>query len=340
MTLYECHTIYAESFFAQHAELFSPYLAEVGLSESILQSPGYEIPLSQYVALWEVLGREVSQSIGLRVGIRTSCHGWGVWGHAVRSAPTMDLVLHCLGHYIDVLIQGVQIEVDKTDRLISASYQVVDPLIIQRKQDAEFTIASGLSLMREITGCADLSPSFVEFEHSASGDLEIYKEIFNCPVFFNRPTNRLCYSATLLDMPVRTADIRLFQALEVVLEQRRAVRVGPNDLLNGLLRHVANNLSNGCPSIDQIAASMKLGVRTLQRRLADQNLDFSHLVESVRRSLAENYVSCSSHSITDIALLLGYTEASSFSRAFRRWMQLTPQQYRQQMRARPAPIGA
>ena len=339
MILDNFHTIYAERFFAQHAELFSPYLAEVGLSEIILRSPSYEIPLSEYVALWEVLGREVSQTIGLKVGIRTSCHGWGIWGHAVRSAPTVDLVLHCLGHYIDVLIQGVRIEVDKTDRLISVSYQIIDPLNIQRKQDAEFSIASGLSLMREVTGCDELSPVFVEFEHGASGDLDVYKEIFNCPVFFNRPTNRLCYSAALLDMPVRTADIRLFQALEGVLEQRHAVRVGPNDLLNGLLRHVADNLSSGCPNIDQIAASMKLGVRTLQRRLADQDLDFSHLVESVRRSLAENYVSCSNHSITDIALLLGYTEASSFSRAFRRWMQLTPQQYRQQARAKSNPVG-
>jgi AraC-like DNA-binding protein len=340
MTFHHCHTIYAESFFSQHAELFSPYLAKVGLSREVLHSPGYEIPLSQYVALWEVLGREISPNIGLQVGLLTNCHGWGVWGHALRSAPTMQLVLHCFSHFIGVLTQGVRVDITKSDKGVGIGYQIIDPLIIQRKQDAEFSVASGLSLMREVTGRPDLLPVRVEFEHGANGDLSIYKEVFNCPVLFNRQENRLFFAADILDMSVHTADIRLFQALEVFLEQRRVMRVGPNDLLNCLLRHVAESLSSGCPSIDQIAATMNMGVRTLQRRLADHDLDFSHLVESVRRSLAENYVSCSSHSITDIALLLGYTEASSFSRAFRRWMQLTPQQYRQQVQVKSSLVGA
>jgi AraC-like DNA-binding protein len=340
MTFHHCHTIYAESFFTQHAELFSPYLAKVGLSRDVLHSPGYEIPLSQYIGLWEVLGRELSPNIGLQVGLLTNCHGWGVWGHALRSAPTMQLVLHCLSHFIGVLSQGVKIDITHSDKYVGISYQIIDPLIIQRKQDAEFSIASGLSLIREVTGCPDLAPTRVEFEHGASSDLPIYKEVFNCPVHFNQPDNRLFFPASLLDRPVRTADIRLFQALEAFLEQRRVMRTGPNDLLNCLLRHVADSLSSGCPSIDQIAVTMNMGVRTLQRRLADYDLDFSHLVEAVRRSLAENYVSCSSHSITDIALLLGYTEASSFSRAFRRWMQLTPQQYRQQVQVQSSLIGA
>lgn len=339
MTLHSCHTIYAESFFTQHAQLFSPYLTAVGLSGDALHSPDYEIPLSKYVALWELLGREVSPSVGLEVGIRTSCHEWGVWGHAVRSAPTMQLALHCLSHFIEVLTQGVKLDVTITDNSVTVGYQVIDPLIIQRRQDAEFSIAAELSLIREITGRVDLSPTRVEFEHSAPKDLSAYKKIFNCPVFFNRPDNRLYYARSLMEMPVCTADIRLFQALEAFLEQRRIMRAGPNDLLNELLRHIADSLGSGCPSIDQIAATMNMGVRTLQRRLADHNLDFSHLVETVRRSLAENYVSCSTHSITDIALLLGYTEVSSFCRAFRRWMQLTPQQYRQQVLAKPLLIG-
>ncbi|MNR61324.1 HTH-type transcriptional regulator VirS [compost metagenome] len=74
---------------------------------------------------------------------------------------------------------------------------------------------------------------------------------------------------------------------------------------------------------------MEMSVRTLQRRLTEHSLDFSQLVEGIRRSLAEDYVARSDYSLTEIALLLGYSEASSFSRAFRRWTHSTPQQYRQ-----------
>ncbi|GID03280.1 AraC family transcriptional regulator [Pseudomonas sp. 008] len=340
MTLHSSHTIYAESFFARNATLFSPYLAAAGLNQEVLHTPGLEIPLSQYVELWEILGREVSPSIGLQVGLRTKCHELGVWGYAVRCAPTMQLALHCMSHFIEVLTQGCRIQVEMAGRSVGIVYQITDPLIIQCRQDAEFSVACGLSIIREITECANLSPVRVEFEHGAPADLSIYNELFECPVLFNQADNRLYFNEDFLDMPVRTSEHRLFQALEAFLEQQRIKRAGSSDLLHGLLRHIADSLSRGSPSIEQVAVTMNMGVRTLQRRLADHALDFSQLVEVVRRSLAENYVSRTDYSLTDIALLLGYTEASSFSRAFRRWMQITPQQYRQQARIEALSVGA
>ncbi|MOA45947.1 HTH-type transcriptional regulator VirS [compost metagenome] len=78
----------------------------------------------------------------------------------------------------------------------------------------------------------------------------------------------------------------------------------------------------------QVAESLHMSVRTLQRRLGELDLEFGQLVEDVRRALALEYVGNSSYRLTDVALMLGYTEASSFSRAFRRWTELTPREYR------------
>lgn len=105
------------------------------------------------------------------------------------------------------------------------------------------------------------------------------------------------------------------------------------DFLGQLGRHIASSLGSGGASLEQVAGSMNLGVRTLQRRLAEHELDFSQLVEDVRRSLAEGYLAGTGYSLTEIALLLGYSESSSFSRAFRRWHQLTPLQFRQRAHA-------
>ncbi|MNG24433.1 HTH-type transcriptional regulator VirS [compost metagenome] len=71
-----------------------------------------------------------------------------------------------------------------------------------------------------------------------------------------------------------------------------------------------------------------MSVRTLQRRLGDLDLEFGELVEEVRRALALEYVGNSSYRLTDVALMLGYAEPSSFSRAFRRWTELTPREFR------------
>lgn len=154
-----------------------------------------------------------------------------------------------------------------------------------------------------------------------------------CPLHFKQSDNRLYFPIELLEMPVRTADPRLFQALEPFLEQQRQIRAPVGDLLAELGRHIASSLSSGGASLEMVAQSMGLGPRTLQRRLAEHQVEFRLLVEDVRRSLAEAYVAQNHYSLTEVALLLGYAECSSFSRAFRRWTQVSPQQYRLQAKA-------
>ncbi|UUT22905.1 AraC family transcriptional regulator [Pseudomonas sp. T8] len=328
------HTILAEGFFQQNMEMFAPFLAEVGLSEQVLCAPESEIPLSQYVALWEVMGNKVCPSIGLRLGMQTDSSALGAYGHAVRSAPTMSLVLRCLSHFIVVFSQATQVNVDDDGKLVSLSYQVTAPAIVQRRQDSEFAMSLALSLLREVTKNPSLVPVRVDFEHASPTDLGMHQRIFACPVRFNQPDNRLYFSRELLlNMPVRTADPRLFQALAPFLETQRQSRAAATDLLSQLGRHIASALGSGGVSLELVANGVGMGTRTLQRRLAEHGVEFSHLVEEVRRSLAEAYVTQGDYNLTDIALLLGYAEASSFSRAFRRWTKLSPQQYRQQAKA-------
>ncbi|MCY1412399.1 HTH-type transcriptional regulator VirS [compost metagenome] len=323
-----CHTVLAESFFHRNAELFRPHLAAVGLSESILSAPESEIPVTQYVALWEVLGREVSPSIGLEVAMRTESSELGAYGYAIRCAPTMQMVLRSLSHFMVVLTQSTQLVVEDSGKWITLAYRVTDPVIVQRRQDAELTIGIILSLLREVTRSPQLMPVRVDFEHRAPGDLSRHREVFACPIRFEQPDNRLYFPRELLDMSIRTADPRLFEALAPFLEQQRQNRAASTDLLSQVAHHITSGLSSGSVSLEQVASDLNMGLRTLQRRLAEHNVDFSQLVEDVRRSLAESYVMQSDYSLTEIALLLGYSEASTFCRAFRRWTQLTPQQFR------------
>jgi len=326
------NTVFCESLFLRHAALFAPHLAAVGLSEEFLNSPDAEVPLSQYMALWELVAREVSPGVGLQVGSDAQSSDWGAYGYAVRSSPSMQLVLRCFSHYYAVLAQGMRMEVSVNDRSVTLIYQVIDPLITERSQDAEYAISAALSVLREITKNSSLKPIHVEFEHHRLSDISVYQGIFDCPVVFNRPDNRIEFEHGLLDMPILTADTRLYQALEPFLQRQQSARA-ESELLSRMGAHIASGLGSGGVNIEFVASSMNLGVRTLQRRLSEQGLDFTQVVEDVRRSLAEEYVARSDYSLTNIALLLGYSEASSFSRAFRRWTQLTPLKYRQRARS-------
>ncbi|HCR1321009.1 TPA: helix-turn-helix transcriptional regulator [Pseudomonas aeruginosa] len=88
---------------------------------------------------------------------------------------------------------------------------------------------------------------------------------------------------------------------------------------------------HGSPSflyIDEICDQLNLSRRTLQRRLKEHGIEFSTLIEDVRRELALSYMKESNYSMTEISLLVGYSESASFTRAFRRWTGQSPQQYR------------
>lgn len=252
-----CHTVLAESFFRRNAELFRPHLAAVGLREQILSAPESEIPVTKYVALWEVLGSEVSPTIGLEVAMRTESSELGAYGHAIRCAPSMQLVLRSLSRFMVVLTQATQLDFEDNGKRISLAYRVTDASIVQRRQDAEFTICTILNLLREVTRNPQLSPVRVDFEHRAPSDLASHREVFGCPIRFEQPDNRLYFSRELLDMPIRTADQRLFQALEPFLEQQRQSRAASTDVLSQVAHHIASSLSSGCASLEQVASDLE-----------------------------------------------------------------------------------
>jgi AraC-like DNA-binding protein len=244
----------------------------------------------------------------------------------------MQVALNCMSHYYAVLAQGFRSGFSIDDDSITLIYQLTDPLVAERSQDSEYAVSALLSILRELTKCSSLKPLRVEFEHSRLSGTTKYQEVFCCPVIFNQKSNSIVFARSLLDMPILTADSRLFQALEPFLQRQQAART-ELDLLSRMGSYIASGLGSGSVNIEFVASSMNMSVRTLQRRLSEQGLDFTQTVEDVRRSLAEEYVANSDYSFTNIAMFLGYSEASSFSRAFRRWTQCTPQQYRQDARS-------
>ncbi|GAB7205195.1 hypothetical protein OS31_21120 [Dickeya oryzae] len=97
------------------------------------------------------------------------------------------------------------------------------------------------------------------------------------------------------------------------------------ELARARLRQV---LSQGEPSLDEVAESIGLSSWSLQRRLKDEGITFTQLVEKVRCEMATHYLQQRQLSISEMAFLLGYSEVSAFSRAFRRWFGISPRQWR------------
>ncbi|AGI23142.1 helix-turn-helix transcriptional regulator [Pseudomonas sp. MT3] len=154
---------------------------------------------------------------------------------------------------------------------------------------------------------------------------------FDAPVLFSQQRNSLVFRRSVLDRPMPGRDPRL---LAIVIESMRMLggQAGvPNrpGIVDDVKSQVRTLLGDGYPSLEQVAEQLRLPSWTVQRRLQEHGLSFSALVDTVRQELATYYLQQSALPISELALLLGYSEISAFSRAFRRWFDVSPKQWRQ-----------
>ena len=319
-------TVVSENFFRRFKEVFAPYLSMLDVDSRVLERADIEIPVEQYLALWEAAGK-VNPNVGLELGMQSEPDDIGALGHAIHCATTVEKALLTLQQFIIVFAQESNIKLEFESRTICIEYGVTYPTVISKRQDSEFAIAAILRQLNLITA-STIRPTRVDFAHSKPADISAHKLLFQCPIHFNQPANRICLPIETLQLPVAHGNERLYKALEPYLEKERQVRTVTDELLPQITRIVAAEMSSGAPSIDEICDQLNLSRRTLQRRLKEHGIEFSTLIEDVRRELALSYMKESNYSMTEISLLVGYSESASFTRAFRRWTGQSPQQYR------------
>ncbi|AZC18413.1 MULTISPECIES: AraC family transcriptional regulator [Pseudomonas] len=319
-------TVLSEGFFRRFSEFFAAHLAPLGIDPRVLQRADIEIPGEQYLALWEAAGQQ-HPAIGIELGSQTEADDFGAMGHAIHCATSVEQALQTLQRFIVVFAQESVIELALDTRPAHVGYRVIAPTVPYRRQDTEFAISSILRQLNLVSG-QSIKPLRVDFEHGKPADITPHKRVFQCPLYFNQDANRLYLSQDTLRLPGTHANERLYRALEPYLEREREARSLDDQLLAQITRMVAAALSSGNLSLPQISQQLGLNRRTLQRRLKEQQIEFSSLIEEVRRELALSYMQSSDYSVTEISLLVGYSESSSFTRAFRRWTGQSPQQYR------------
>lgn len=157
-------------------------------------------------------------------------------------------------------------------------------------------------------------------------DVDVLERMLRCRFHSHLTENSIGFPAVMLDQPVPSANQIIVKLLGGYLDRvKDAARLRLEDRVQDYIRF---SLSDGNCSIERCAAKMNISVRTLQARLKDSRLSFSDILEEQRIALAENYLKQSRYSLDDVAANLGYSEQSSFGRAFKRWTGQTPNQYR------------
>lgn len=294
--------------------------AASGVDAACLDNPVAPLALAAFVAMMEESARQTrNDNFGLWYGQQFKPEMQGLMGEVVLSAPSVGAALANMAEMFPYHQHATECRLAKEDGLLRMEYRILDPGVLRRRQDAELTLGMVLNVCRRGLG-AHWLPERVEFEHLRPEGWQAHERAFGAEVSFGHRTNALIFRDAGMDRRMPGADLGKFQAARRhMLDVAGDIRDNAPSFVEQVMSEVRACLQDGPPHIETVAAALCLPRWTLQRRLAETGLSFSDVVERVRRDLAGLYVAQPHLPLSEIALALGYSELSAFTRAFTRW---------------------
>jgi AraC-like DNA-binding protein len=194
--------------------------------------------------------------------------------------------------------------------------------------DSGLDAAMGLMLrLSQLTAGDRLCLRRVRMRRSAPACAGRMADFFTVTPEYDAPENRLCFerNETVRMLPMGNAELARVND-QAVTEYLR--RFDQQDYLRQVRRRIIESLPDGAPRAAEIAGSLNVSLGSFLRRLHNENTHYKDLLNDVRRDLATEYVRDSQRPLTEITFLLGFSDQSNFTRAFRRWHGVPPQKLR------------
>lgn len=300
----------------------------VDLDLSVIMDPDSRIPFAKLVALYEI-GAQMTgdENFGLHIGESVTVSTFDLLSYCALNSPTVGAAFARVVRYNSIWTDGNCFRIETADEMSAIVYEYIDQSIGEHRQDSEMTLAMIATLCRH---CAtpEFGPTSVEFQHAAPADVSMHREVFKCPLNFSAAANRLSFPTAFLSLPLPKADADLCAVLDRHAEDLLAKYPPRDSVIDQVRNALANELCGGDPSLENVAAELHLTSRTLQRKLYELGTSYNDVLDQMRRQLSMRYLRDPRLAICEVAYMLGFSESSSFHRAFKRWTGVTPKEFR------------
>lgn len=306
-------------------------LAAAGLSGPE-PAAGQRWPIDHVARLWHAAVRcTADPGFGLKVGAGVRLEHFSALDPAWRACANLREAIATAQKFQRLVSDGARFQMIAG---LSSSWVIYHPLqgtLGFSPHQVEAVLAAVVRFARAVSGRSRLRPLAVQFNQPMVGPAEGYQAVFRCPVSFDQAFSGVRFDNAQLDAPLPHADAGQAREHRRRAEVRLAELSSPEALARELQAWIAARLQQGqWPERQQAAQALGLSPRTLARRMAQQQLDFSTLLDRARRDAALQAVAESDRALAEIGQSLGFAEPSTFWRAFRRWTGTTPAQWRRQ----------
>ncbi|OUY08781.1 AraC family transcriptional regulator [Acinetobacter populi] len=170
-------------------------------------------------------------------------------------------------------------------------------------------------------------PTFIDFNFSEGASDEEYLRVYDCPVSLGQKETRIYFDHAILDYPLWQAEPELLQ-LHEQLAVEKLQELARYDLVGEVRRAIGATLESGDTTLETVATQLNITPRRLRTQLSEADTSFQQILSDYRCRLAKKLLANTNESVERIVYLTGFSEPSTFYRAFKRWTNETPVEYR------------
>ena len=305
----------------------APLFAAEDINVKLPIDPGVRVPFVKIDRIRSKMAKLTGdEALGLRAASVYVPSQLGALGYAWQASLTLRKACSRLQRFSRVVNERAVVQVEDRDGCMVVSLKLDVPSENETVRDD--SALSMVTMMCRLVSGDQFRLQAVNFKHLEPRDIKPYFEYFGCQLNFDQAENQLLIPLSLVDEVLAGANPELAMLNDQVVTRRLAL-LDRSDIVARVQSELLDQLPNGNISDDSVAASLHMSVRTMHRKLTNADSNFRSLLVETRRNLAEQYILDNSLTLTEISLLLGFSEPSSFSRAFKSWTGTAPSEARQ-----------
>jgi len=293
------------------------------------------LPIDEILHYW-TKAAEMSQcsTLGLEAGLHIHPSDYGIMSHVWMNCKNLREAAHLTIHYKHLMNRAFHSEfksIDKGYNIFSLDFPNVP--LQEGSALVELDFASILHLgnfLTERTNKDKVKLDEVHFMHKPNASPSHYEDNFRCKVKFEQASNQIICLDEVMDLPIHAPNSDLRNVMVKMVDKLAAKELGTLLLADSVSSYIGKKLSKGrgVPEAETAAQHFGYSLSTFKRNLQRENTSYIELRNQVRKDASLQMLQQVDNSIAEITYALGFANASAFHRAFKRWFDQTPKQYR------------